>query len=560
MAIIIVCVVSIGAMSILSIQRTAQRASTQHMNELCVAKASEINGFLDEIRQDVEIAAHHVTDAVSAVALVEGGVVGAEGTGESLPPRDWDGEQQRAFDAYLSDYIAECRAIFHSISYNTSSAMTYFYRLNPEISRDVTGFLFTRQGVADFQEAETTDVLAYSPEDTRHVGWYYQALDRGRPTWLPPYLNVNLGDTVTTFIAPVYKAGTFVGVAGMDVSYHLLVEEIQNLDIYDTGYAFLTDEFGKIIYHPYLSTGALLSEVNNELRAETTRLYMNRDSDSLVEYSYQGGRKRAAWTTLNNGLRLFVTAPVQEIEAEWRVLIQQIMLVGALLLGFSVVIDAAVTRRVTGPLKRLTLASEQLSAGNYDVDLPEIGRDEVGILTQSFKQLTEHLKVYISDLNSKAYKDALTSVKNKAAFELYSGQLDDLPPEERRYAVMMFDCNDLKTINDRYGHQKGDVYLQRACRVICKAFPHSPVFRVGGDEFVVILQNEEFDAREALLERFQGRVDEANAGVENDWEHTSLALGMAVYDPAADRCLADTLKRADATMYRDKKHWKDNAV
>ena len=553
-AIIIINVVITGVISILSIHDAADTFSTQFMNELCADKAGDINTFLDEIQQDVDIAANYLTDAVDIVSLVQGGVIGAMGTGDSIVTRDWDSEQQALFDQYLARHVAEARVIFHSIAYNTNSALTYYYRINPEFTLSVPGFFYVRQGDSDFQEQTPTDILAYPSDDISHVGWYYSAMDRGRPSWLLPYEDANVGGTVVSYSAPIYKAGTFIGVAGMDISYDLLEQQINSLDIYRSGYAFLTDEYNRIVYHPFIATGTLLTEINSEMNSSDFYLTESRDSSSLLEYTFRGVQKRAAWKTLANGLRLFVVAPASEIEESWTSLIRKIVVTGLLLLGLSATAVTMAMRRVTEPLKRLTHASELIFEGKYDVDLPYDGRDEVGTLTRSFRHLTEHLRVYISDLNSKAYKDALTNVKNKAAFDIYCEQLD--AGDAREYAVLLFDCNNLKQINDLYGHQRGDIYLQTACGIICRAFAHSPVFRIGGDEFVAILQNADYQNREALVEAFHRGIEASNARAEKPGERASIAMGLAAFDSRRDQRFTDVFKRADQEMYTDKKRLK----
>lgn len=553
LAAILVSVFAVGLISIFSIQRTAEEISTQYMNELCLEKANEMNYFLSEIEQDVNIAVHYLTDAIDVVPLAEGGVIGAVGTGDSLEGHDYDSQQQKKLDAYLHDHVTQARFLFHSIAYNSMNALTYYYYINPEITKTEPGFLFVRPGLADYQEYPTIDILAFSSDDIANVGWYYETLDRGRPSWINPYYDAGLDKTVTSYIAPIYKAGTFVGMTGMDVSYDSLVEKVRNLDIYQTGYAFLTDEYGKIIYHPTLDAGTMLSEVNTELKANKDYLTANEDSSALINYSFNGVKKRAAWRTLSNGLRLFVSAPVLEIEAVWQALIVQIVVTAVALIALFAILTTVIIRRVTDPLKKLTEASEQITEGNYDVELPSEGRDEVGTLTRSFRHLTEHLKSYVSDLNSKAYKDGLTSVKNKAAMNIYVEQINELPLTERKYAVLLFDCNNLKDINDDYGHDKGDIYLRTACSVVCRSFPRSPVFRMGGDEFVAILQGEAYEEKENLILQYRESVNAVNQKAKKPWERANLAMGSAVYDMLNDNEFADVLKRADEEMYEEKR-------
>ena len=120
----------------------------------------------------------------------------------------------------------------------------------------------------------------------------------------------------------------------------------------------------------------------------------------------------------------------------------------------------------------------------------------------------------------------------------------------------MLDCNDLKKINDQYGHEKGDMYLKTACDLICRVFAHSPVFRMGGDEFAVILQKDDYENRKDLWKRFDIYADQINADAQEPWEQAHIAKGMAAYDPKQDLSVESVLQRADERMYEDKKRAK----
>ena len=124
------------------------------------------------------------------------------------------------------------------------------------------------------------------------------------------------------------------------------------------------------------------------------------------------------------------------------------------------------------------------------------------------------------------------------------------------FAVVMFDCNWLKQINDAYGHERGDVYLRAACRAICQTFTHSPVFRLGGDEFAALLQGSDYKHREELLQLFDKNAKELAATASNPWEKVNVAKGIAVFQPGADTGVEQVLRRADEQMYKDKKKFK----
>ena len=170
--------------------------------------------------------------------------------------------------------------------------------------------------------------------------------------------------------------------------------------------------------------------------------------------------------------------------------------------------------------------------------------------------IKEHHKV--EGLNKKVFVDALTNVRNKGAFDEYIQKLQKEIDEtgEANFAIGMLDCDNLKKINDKYGHDKGDIYLKGAAQLICHCFRHSSVFRIGGDEFVVIIENEDFRSMEGMIKSFYRRKKEICELAENEWDEVNISIGVAIYDPELDETLEDTMRRADKIMYDNKRVWK----
>ena len=150
----------------------------------------------------------------------------------------------------------------------------------------------------------------------------------------------------------------------------------------------------------------------------------------------------------------------------------------------------------------------------------------------------------------------LTKVRNKRAYNIEISKIDrDLQESSVNFGVVMIDLNFHKKINDTYGHDCGDVSIRTLCRVICEVFAHSPVFRIGGDEFVVILKDSDFYNRNILLQKFELEVEELQKCKE-PWKKVSAAVGVAVYEPTTDAGYEDVFKRADKLMYKNKKKMK----
>ena len=153
-----------------------------------------------------------------------------------------------------------------------------------------------------------------------------------------------------------------------------------------------------------------------------------------------------------------------------------------------------------------------------------------------------------------AYTDALTGAKSKLAYLERESRIDReiAKGTAERVAVVVFDLNGLKQINDTLGHDMGDKYIADASAMIKEAFQDSPLFRIGGDEFVVIPEGEDYQNREALLERFQRQVEE-----NSKTGRVVVSAGMAEYIPGRDFSFERVFKRADHRMYRRKEELKN---
>ena len=160
----------------------------------------------------------------------------------------------------------------------------------------------------------------------------------------------------------------------------------------------------------------------------------------------------------------------------------------------------------------------------------------------------QSIKKAIDKAQALAVKDALTSVKNKRAYSEAEKFLNEriAKKENLEFAVVVCDINDLKKINDKYGHKTGDEIIRSACSLVCEIFKYSPVYRVGGDEFVVILQGADYENRYELVSllRAKMRKNRKNGGVV-------MACGISEYS-AEDINVSAVFERADENMYADK--------
>lgn len=163
----------------------------------------------------------------------------------------------------------------------------------------------------------------------------------------------------------------------------------------------------------------------------------------------------------------------------------------------------------------------------------------------------EEYEARLSMARKEADIDTLTGIRNRHAYHNAEEKLDQLIEEQRAvaFAVVILDVNDLKKVNDTQGHQAGDQLIRDACGIICGIFSHSAVFRVGGDEFTVIAQEEDYANIDTLVKELDDRNLKAAAtgGIV-------IACGMDRYE--GDEAVSRVWERADRKMYEDKKRLK----
>lgn len=527
---IIISVTVVTLVSVFFIRHNERREAQQLILLLCETGERNLDYYFNSVQKSVGKVSAFVEEDLETL--------------DSLEPKQ------------LSAHMERVGKRFDEMAYRANGVLTYYYRIDPSISDTVKGFWFINQENEGFVEHEVTDITLYDTEDTSSLVWFTVPKKTGKPIWLPPYITESLDKRVISYNEPIYWRGQFIGVVGIEIDYSTMAEQVDSIRLYRNGYAFLGDAEGNLYFHPRIDVTQLTEKTRPKIPDGAL-------SDStFFQYTFQGVQKQAVWLPLSNGMRMNVTVPVSETEGDWQKLIREIILISLLiLLGLSI-FTLFYTGRITKPLKELTKAAEQVDKGDYDFTLDYDGNDEVGRLTSTFKRLTANMKDHISDLNKRAYVDALTSVRNKGAFSTAVEQLQgqvEASNKEMIFAIGVFDCDNLKLINDKYGHDKGDIYLKTACQLICRVFAHSPVFRIGGDEFAVILRNDDYNNREALSRQFDKAKEDISKSAVNKWEQVSVAMGIAVYDPEIDLYVVDTVRRADKIMYANKRQNKKGA-
>ena len=495
--------VFIGGLSIYEVDKFVQHQTEDFINVTCEKDASQINDIFGDMEKSVHI--------------MESYVLGLINSKEDI----LNTERQ-------ADILERSDEMFVDVANNTDGAVAYYFRFAPELSHNTFGLFYSKVKREDgFIRFEPTDLSLYSKEDTEHVGWYWQPLEAGKPVWMLPYHNQNNDIMMISYVVPMYYDNEFMGIVGMDFDYAVLIDKVHNIKIYENGFAHLEFE------------GA---DVYNADHTEDTQLHEHPEEYLSVSEE------------LRNGMTLFISASYNDIRRIRYDIALKILFVVLLLAMLFSLIAIFIVKKIVHPLNKLTDASVKLSNGDYDVEIVHSDTYEIKLLSTAFENMALHLKEHEKMQHLLAYRDSLTGLRNTNSYKAWTNDFnEEIRNKNPDFGIMVLDINYLKETNDKYGHDIGNKLIVCAAQVISGIFKRSPVFRIGGDEFLVILQNRDLDNFEKLLEKFDEECLNESVATDKGNIPISIAKGFARYDSQKDSSFIDVFNRADDAMYENKR-------
>jgi methyl-accepting chemotaxis protein len=232
----------------------------------------------------------------------------------------------------------------------------------------------------------------------------------------------------------------------------------------------------------------------------------------------------------------------------------QIIVIAIIIMCAFLPITFSITKRITGPLRELNNAALEIASGNLDVKLESHSDDEIGTLTESFKKTASQLKLRIEYINSLAYIDKLTGIKNTTAYlNAVTVLKEEIEHNKAVFSLTVVDVNGLKHINDTYGHSYGNMLIESAASILSEAFGEENVYRTGGDEFTAIMCGTGYNSALQLEKNFNDLLNNQVGDI-----YVSAASGTSTYNSSTDKCFNDVYRRADELMYRKKTLMKEN--
>ncbi len=351
-----------------------------------------------------------------------------------------------------------------SIANRTDGAMAVYFRYNPELTGNGTqGFFWSRDNDNErFSYFEPTDILKYEKNDIEHVGWFYEPMKKHEAMWMTPYYNKNLDVFMISYIVPYYtKSGEFLGVIGMDIDFNKIVNLTGELSLYETGRIEIID------LSTYLSYSAgkdnSIEKSNLSMAHYNHLTTIDKENKTLTVTGSDGVRYKTCVSRLQNGMRLMLLVPINEVNAQRNYMLLMFAVCVAVSLICSIYFIVKLTQKIVDPLKKLTKITGQYAKGNWSDKFISNTEDEIQDLSESILIMAETTKSYIDMIHNNAMTDSLTGLKNKNCYISFIQKFkENNDKKNMEYAVLVFDLNFLKKTNDAYGHEMGDELIKLA--------------------------------------------------------------------------------------------------
>ena len=501
---VLVILTSITAISIAShiiIRNETDKSSVDTMNLINDGTEKILENYLENIQQSCEIVANIAIEDLDSVFLVECGAI-KSGTEENQQTS----EQVNALNDYLREYCDGIQDIFSGVAGNTQGVVSYYYCISPELSSDVHGFYYMKQGKTGLIQQPPLNAANLPPNEGLDTSWYDTAVDMGCPGWIGAYRYQ--GQWLCSYMIPIYKAGILIGVLGEDITCETLAAQLEDIHLYKTGYVCLMDAKRHVIYHPEMPIGSFMEDFQISVSREI--LESDNSGDELIRYTTKGQKKQLSFSTLSNGMKLFCVVPVAEVNASRTKLIQSTTLITLVISIIFIFLISFALSAITNPLKQLTDASQKLADSDYNVDLTYQRDNEIGALTNAFSKMRDQIKNNIDNLNHQLFHDRLTDLPNMRRFFTLAKQERDHLRQEGKEAVMVY----LNIIGTRYynrqkGFKMGDKLIMDFARILSRHFGDNRVCRFNGDQFAAVADNAEI---EAILARILQECETAMDG------------------------------------------------
>lgn len=420
-------------------------------------------------------------------------------------------------------------------------------------------------------------------------------------------------------MVPIIEDGQAVGVLGATILLKALVEELSLDDHSSLGYGWIVSEEGQVISHNEESQiGLFLTSTSDDGEFDALLGQMIEKQRGTASFVNKEGEKEyVLFDRVTEGSDWFVCVSLyqSEVYRTTPVLIRNLTFIFIVFVLLSSVVSWILAKDITKPIESLIDVTTKFTTGIKGIRANIESKDEIGILAQSFNNMADTIVAHtdnleemikertstLADLNYQivsrnkelgtmneelektnnklhelASTDMLTGLYNRHQFQRDLQKTMELvnAGREENFALLFIDLDNFKYYNDAFGHEIGDFLLQTISDILMgNVRGNDLVGRYGGDEFVILLREGDYEVAKTIAERIHQTIlgrdgfkkelqRKLNADVKILGKNKlSSSIGIIKYMKSMNITDCELLlAKADETMYKAKKAGKSRVV
>lgn len=444
--------------------------------------------------------------------------------------------------------------------YRVNSYLRELYFRQPGVSK--------RHVYALDQSGDHSVLLRTDDFDPRIRPWYVSAASQKRPVWSPIYNDFTTGKPIITVARSILDAnGTLQGVAAVDVELHSLTDRLMSLAVSQNGIAFVMDGTGSVIASSgqdlpvAMRDGKVVrlhaSEMNSSLIRDSHSKILdwknsqkNLDAPLSMELETGSGVINVAASSVGHMQGIdwvtVVLAPRSDFMDNITSSFNKSLVIAVACVFLSLLLGILILNRVLRDIHALNDAARKIGNGEILPPLEIHRKDELGQLARTFHEMGRNLR---TDKLTGAYNREYLLNKIRLMQECDSLEIT----QHQHFALLFVDLDDFKAINDRYGHDAGDIVLiEIASRLNAAIRATDSVVRYGGDEFIVLLNDMSAEEAVVAAEKKIRAIVETPIAFEHGEVTAGISVGWALF-PEDGTSVEKLLKIADERMFNAKK-------
>lgn len=447
----------------------------------------------------------------------------------------FDIKQLRNNPSYLSEYELILDEYLYDFAIKRSSGLAAWVYFNPKLSttpHDVYYVDGNGDGLPDRQNYIPFSYYDGIPTPTDDKQWWYGTIESEDGFWTNPYewtLVDNEVIQVVSYARPIYIEEELIGVVGTYYHFDEMKKTIEDIQVYETGFASLYNEKLDVIVHPIYHSGTRMNSENLQTLEDGKFSDM---SMSILSNQYgivkDDDKQIMAYSKLSNDWVLMISPVASEMFETINSLTYLLLIAVIVCMILSIMIAYITGKRITIPLRKVVQAAQSIGKGNLNVRVDVHTNDEIKVVADSLNEMVSNTKELQDKLMKMAYYDELTNIGNKNLFKFTVQDL--LLKVENHYAYVILDINKFKVINDVYGYIYGDLLLKHVANILQNEFYEDEmVARFTGDIFHIFMKFTSRADVENRLHLVDKKISEFKFASNMDY-HASVSFGIYVIE------------------------------